>query len=140
MDAVAASEAAGVVGVGQDITDRKKAEEDAILVAQDLRALIDTANAPIFGIDSSGLVNEWNEKAAEITLYKPAEVMGENLVDRFITEDYRAAVKEVLDNALKGLQTANFEFPLFTKHGKRVDVLMVSNVPYLTRRWAGNCF
>ena len=36
----------------------------------------------------------------------------------------RDAVKEVLDNALKGTQTANFEFPLFTKDGDRLIVLL----------------
>jgi PAS domain-containing protein len=39
-------------------------------VVSDLRALIDTANAPIFGIDQDGMVNEWNNKAAEITAFK----------------------------------------------------------------------
>ena len=29
--------------------------------------LLDSANAPIFGIDANGLVNEWNRKAAAIT-------------------------------------------------------------------------
>jgi PAS domain S-box-containing protein len=36
-------------------------------MARELRQLVDTANAPIFGIDIDGLVNEWNEKTAEIT-------------------------------------------------------------------------
>eukprot|EP00959_Pyramimonas_sp_CCMP1952_P016830 356997-Pyramimonas_sp.AAC.1 len=77
-------------------------------VAKDLRALIDTANAPIFGIDKNGLVNEWNYKAAEITKFSQAEVKGRNLVDEFITVEYRTAVKAVLDNALQGQETANF--------------------------------
>eukprot|EP00527_Entomoneis_sp_CCMP2396_P004428 CAMPEP_0198145498 /NCGR_PEP_ID=MMETSP1443-20131203/23928_1 /TAXON_ID=186043 /ORGANISM="Entomoneis sp., Strain CCMP2396" /LENGTH=47 /DNA_ID= /DNA_START= /DNA_END= /DNA_ORIENTATION= len=38
-------------------------------MASELRLLIDTANAPIFGIDRDGDVNEWNEKTAEITGY-----------------------------------------------------------------------
>jgi PAS domain S-box-containing protein len=50
----------GVVGVGQDITERKKLENQRSNVAKDLRNLIDTANAPIFGINADGLVNEWN--------------------------------------------------------------------------------
>jgi PAS domain-containing protein len=36
-------------------------------MANELRQLVDTANAPIFGIDVNGCVNEWNEKTAEIT-------------------------------------------------------------------------
>jgi signal transduction histidine kinase len=54
-------------------------------------------------------------------------------VARFITDDYKASVKEVLDKALKGEETANFEFPLFTNSGDRVDVLLNST----SRRDAG---
>jgi PAS domain S-box-containing protein len=114
----------GVVGVGQDITDRKKAEGELNRVAQDLRLLIDTANAPIFGIDKEGKVNEWNRKAAEIMGYTRDEEMGRDLVEDFITPEYKAAVKEVLDNALQGRETANFEFPLFTKDQTRVEILL----------------
>jgi len=44
----------GVFGIGRDITYRKTAERELNRVAQDLRLLIDTANAPIFGIDKKG--------------------------------------------------------------------------------------
>ena len=37
-------------------------------MANELRQLVDTANAPIFGIDVKGNVNEWNDKTAEITV------------------------------------------------------------------------
>jgi len=65
----------GVIGVGQDITHRKLAEKELGNVAQELRAIIDTANAPIFGIDLNGHVNEWNKMAAHITRYPSQEVM-----------------------------------------------------------------
>ncbi|CAH0516926.1 unnamed protein product, partial [Peronospora belbahrii] len=107
----------GVVGIGQDITDR-------IAQEQEYARLIDSANAPIFGVDGNGLVNIWNKKAAEITQYTPSAVMGENLVEKFITEDYREAVGLVLSEALKGVETANFEFPLMTKAGRRVEILL----------------
>jgi C4-dicarboxylate-specific signal transduction histidine kinase len=42
------------------------------------------------------------------------------------SSDLQASVKEVLDKALKGEESANFEFPLFTKSGDRVDVLLNS--------------
>ena len=35
----------------------------------DLTRLIDTANAPIFGIDKDFRINEWNQMAAKITGY-----------------------------------------------------------------------
>merc|ERR1711871_1831952 len=117
----------GVVGIGQDITGRKETETKLDLVAKDLTNLIDTANAPIFGIDSNGRVNEWNRKAFEVTEYTKNEVMGKSLVQEYITPEYRTAVQEVLDSALSGKVTANFEFPLFTKTGRRVEVLLNAN-------------
>ena len=95
-----------------------------VRVANDLTLLIDTANAPIFGIDGDGKVNEWNGKAAEITGYTKEEVMGKDLVKTYITAEFQESVGEVLGNALKGTQTDNYEFPLYTKDGERVEVLL----------------
>jgi PAS domain-containing protein len=68
----------GVIGVGQDVTERKKAELKMTRVAKELQTFIDTANAPIFGIDAYGLVNEWNNMAAKITGFTRHEVMNQS--------------------------------------------------------------
>jgi PAS domain S-box-containing protein len=117
----------GVLGVGQDITElaQKRSETESIL--KELRQFIQTANAPIFGIDNEGHVNEWNQTSEKITGFKKEDVLGKNLVQTYITEDYRESVKKVLDDALIGKETANFEFPLFTKNGQRVMVLLNSS-------------
>ncbi len=39
-------------------------EADKARVALELWAFIDRANAPIFGVDAAGRVNEWNDKAS----------------------------------------------------------------------------
>ena len=91
-------------------------------VAKELQTFIDTANAPIFGVDCKGLVNVWNDKAAEITRFTRQEVVGRDLVLEFITEEYRESAKAVLDDALRGKETANLEFALYTKDKRRVDV------------------
>ena len=108
----------------RDITEVKQAQAQTKRIADELTQLVDTANAPIFGIDSGGFVNEWNQAAAKITGFEKAEVLGKDLVAGFITDEYKAPVKEVLDNALRGEETANYEFPLYTKDGRRVDVLL----------------
>ncbi|RLN98606.1 hypothetical protein BBJ28_00008324 [Nothophytophthora sp. Chile5] len=113
----------GVVGIGQDITER-------IVQEQEYSRLIDTANAPIFGVDMAGLVNIWNNKSAEITQFTTDEVMGKDLVHEFISEDYRSAVGLVLSQALNGVQTANFNFPLITKSGRRVEILLNATPRY----------
>ncbi|RHY10757.1 hypothetical protein DYB36_012904 [Aphanomyces astaci] len=105
----------GVVGIGQDITDRVAQE-------QEYSRLIDKANAPIFGVDSNCCVNIWNRKVAEITQYTMDEVVGENLVEKFISEEFRQGVRHVLSLALRGDETADFEVPLVTKTGRKVNI------------------
>ena len=116
----------GVIGVGQDITELNKVRIEQESIASELVQLVDTANAPIFGIDAQGKINEWNQRAESITGFTKAEVMGRDLVASFITDEYKVSVDEVLQKALKGEETANYEFPLFTKSGDRVDVLLNS--------------
>jgi PAS domain S-box-containing protein len=114
----------GVVGVGQDITEIRDMGAEMARVADDLQRLIETANAPIFGVDTEGNVTEWNSKAAAISGFSKDETMGQSLVERFITEDYRESVGDVLQKAMAGDETANFEFPLFTKDGRRLTILL----------------
>jgi PAS domain S-box-containing protein len=117
----------GVLGVGQDISEMDKLRTVSESIAEELRRFIETANAPIFGIDSQGFVNEWNQTSENITGFKKEDVFGKNLVQTYITEDYRESVKKVLDDALIGKETANFEFPLFTRNGDRLMVLLNSS-------------
>lgn len=72
-------------------------------MALELRQLVDTANAPIFGIDVHGNVNEWNQKTAEITGYTAEEALNKPLVKSFIVPKLKVSVQEVMDNALKGM-------------------------------------
>ena len=106
------------------ILQRNIYQEETTKISQELLQFIDTANAPIFGIDTHGLINEWNQTAERITGFTKKNAIGKNLVEDFITKDFQTSVKEVFDNALEGKETANFEFPLFTKKGGRVLILL----------------
>ena len=99
-------------------------DKHAAQIAKELLQFIETANAPIFGIDNQGKVNEWNQTSTKITNFTKEDVFGKYLVKEFITDDYKASVKKVFDDALSGKETSNFEFPLFTKEGKKVMVLL----------------
>ena len=114
----------GVAGVGQDTTALNQMLAQSERVADDLTRLIETANAPIFGINTFGKITEWNAKASSLLGSNKDEAVGEHLVQRFITEEFKASVSEVLDSALVGKETANFEFPMFTKFGERRDILL----------------
>jgi len=102
----------------------KKSAIELHRVAGDYTRLIDTANAPIFGIDKDGKVNEWNQTAMKITGYSKEEVMGRSLVESYISPEHRTRVWAVLSEALQGKDTTNFEFPLYNRLGGRVEVLL----------------
>ena len=74
---------------------------ERVSVADDLERLIDTANAPIFGIDREGRVNEWNRKTAQIMGYSKEEAMGNNLVERYITPEFQQSVRSVLQRPVR---------------------------------------
>ena len=83
----------GVVGVAQDVTEAAQHDRAVAAMANELRQLVDTANAPIFGIDVDGNVNEWNNKTAEITGFlkeeafnKPLGVFLQLLFYEFVTK------------------------------------------------------
>jgi len=115
----------GVVGVAQDVTEATMHDRAVAASAHDLRQLINTANAPIFGIDKDGNVNEWNNKTVEITGYSRSEAMHKPLVGTFIVSDLRQSVQDVLDRALKGFETDNYELEFRTK-SKEIRHLLVN--------------
>ena len=81
--------------------------------------------APIFVIDAHGQVNEWNRKAAAITGYSTAEMLGRVLVDaEVIKTEFRTSFAEVLTLAMQGISTDNFELPLYARDGSRVELLL----------------
>jgi len=111
--------------VSQDVTEAAKHDRAVAAMANELRQLVDTANAPIFGIDVHGNVNEWNNKTAEITGFSGEEAFGNPLVETFIVPKLRESVNEVLDNALKGVETSNYELEFRTKSNE-VRYLLVN--------------
>lgn len=84
-------------------------------MANELRQLVDTANATIFGIDVHGNVNEWNDKTAEITGFSKEEAFNRPMVSTFIEPKLQESVQTVLDNALHGNETSNYQLEFRTK-------------------------
>ena len=73
----------------------------------------------------NGNVNEWNEKTAEITGYSAEEAMGKPLVKAFIVQKLKASVQQIMDLALQGNETSNYELE-FTTKSKQIRYLLVN--------------
>lgn len=96
----------------------------AASAAADLAYLIDTANAPIFGIDLTGGINEWNRKTENITGFSRHVAIGKDLVANHITDDKKDEVRRILMQTLGGIETSNYELTLSTRSGTGVDILL----------------
>lgn len=71
-------------------------------VANEMVRLIETAAAPIFGVDSSGMVNGWNTKMAEITGLPVSEAIGKSILNEIIHHESRLVFQNLLGRALQG--------------------------------------
>jgi len=94
-----------------------------VRMASELNQLIDTANAPIFGVNTRLQVNEWNQAVAEITGYEKDEVLNCLFVHEFIGVDNKDEVGKILRDAMAGEETANYEIHLRTKEGVMATLL-----------------
>ena len=101
-----------VVCVAQDVTENALNDQALAAAATDLRLLVNTANAPIFGVDVKGNVNIWNRKTMEITGYSKEEVM-----DKPVGLFFHRDVKEVFEKTLQGDDVDNFQIQYTSRHG-----------------------
>ncbi len=114
----------GIAAILGWLVERERgARKEQTRIATELAQLIDTANAPIIGLDSNGLVNEWNQKIVEITGYSTGEVLGHNMVEEFITDEFKGLLREVQGKALRGEGTTSFEFSIRTRDGRQAELL-----------------
>lgn len=113
--------------VVEDLTLSKNKEAEVISIGKELRQLIDTANAPIFGIDTEGNINEWNHTTAKISKYSKEEMMGTCLYEKLIPKENIEFIKTIMKESLLGKETSNYKFPIYTKDKKRVIMLLNAN-------------
>ncbi|CAN1283289.1 Phytochrome E [Linum perenne] len=81
-------------------------------VATEMARLIETATAPIFGVDLDGFVNGWNAKVADLTGLPTREAMGKSFVQEIVHRESRGEVESLLAKALQGEEDKNVEFKL----------------------------
>jgi PAS domain S-box-containing protein len=98
-----------------DISQQKLYESKIISIARELSALIENANAVIFGVDRKGFVNEWNRIATQVTGFSKNEIFGKKLRNHIKEESQRAILDKLIDNVLKGKVETNIELRIFSK-------------------------
>jgi PAS domain S-box-containing protein len=85
-----------LVGVSQDITDRKQAEEQRRLDSERLKLIFDSAHDyAIIALDAEGRITSWNSGAERILGYTEEEALGAQDAILFTEEDISFGVPDM---------------------------------------------
>lgn len=95
------------------VDDRIQRVDELRIVTNEMVRLIETAAVPIFAVDSSGNVNGWNSKAAELTGLTVEQAIGRPFAD-LVEDDSIDIVKNMLSLALEGIEERSVEIKLRT--------------------------
>jgi len=104
----------------EDITERKRAEDEIHKLTEYLKSVIDNANVLLDVMDREGNVLVWNKAAEVISGYSREEVVGHNKVWKWLypEKEYRRAITARLAAVMEGETVEDFEWTIRTKRGE----------------------
>lgn len=117
---------AGLLGVIQDVTRRKQAEEKLRQTNQTLETLISASPLAILMLDPNGHVLLWNPAAEQIFGWTAEEVMGR--LNPIVPGDKMDEFMQLRDRVMQGETILGLEIRRQTKQGRDVD-LSISTAP-----------
>ncbi len=101
----------GLVGIGRDITEQKRAEEALAASETELRALFSSMQDVVLVIDREGVYRKIAPTNPGLLVTSPAELLGKNLRDVFPLEQAESLIRSV-GQVLETKQTAQIEYEL----------------------------
>ncbi|KAL7211508.1 hypothetical protein ACSBR2_014385 [Camellia fascicularis] len=90
----------------------EKGMDEFSSVSCEMVRLIETASAPIFGVDLAGFINAWSAKIAELTGLQANEAMGKSLFNEVVLEDSRGVAENLISRGLQGEEEKSVELKL----------------------------
>ena len=108
---------AGMIGVVQDVTERKKLE----IIQHRLAAVVESSDDAIISKDLNGIIQTWNPGAERIFGYTAAEMIGTPVL-RLIPPELRSEETTILERQRRGERIDHYETVRVTKDGRRIDV------------------
>jgi len=118
-------EAAGVLGITRDITERRQTEEELLRLNQFRESIIDNANIWLNVLDEQGNVVVWNKAAESISGYAREEVVGHGRIWDWCYPVPKHR-QEAWDRAMAVIERddvlEDFETTIRTKNGQQRDI------------------
>ena len=107
----------GFLGIGSDITERKRAEE----AAARLVSIIESSDDAIVGKTSGGIITSWNRGAEKMYGYAEAEVIGRSIYG-LTPPDRIDETIEIMGKIKRGEHVDHFETVRLTKDRRFINV------------------
>lgn len=114
--------------ITQDITSRKIFEKRIRATSEDVSKVLENAHALIFSVDTRGYVVDWNNHCTAITGFQKKEILSKKLCNALIREYNTPLLDDLMRRVLKNESVGNYEFPIQTKDGREV-IVMLSATP-----------
>ena len=111
-------QAIGFIGVAKDITERKQAEQAALLLA----SIVESSDDAIIGKTREGIITSWNRAAERMYGYSAAEAVGQPITLLF-PPDRHDEFASIMERITRGEQIDHFETTRVSKDG---TILLVS--------------
>jgi PAS domain S-box-containing protein len=116
-----AGEILAVVETVQNITQRKKLEEEIREARDFLDAIVESSADAIVTVDLEGKITFWSKGAEELYGYKAEEIIGKPVADLYPPE-LRKQRAEWTERLLRGETIRNMRTQIYNKDGKLVDI------------------
>jgi PAS domain S-box-containing protein len=103
-------------GIVQDITERKRAEEDT----KTLASIVESSQDAIITVSLDGNINNWNKGAAQIYGYSAEEVLGKH-ISILAPDNLKGEIKRLIDRIKHKIMIKNYETTKLKKDGTLIS-------------------
>jgi PAS domain S-box-containing protein len=114
---------------------KNDAQTEAELLYLHLRQVIETANAAFVGMDSSGVITEWNKKAEETFGWRDSEVVGRSLAETLVPAALRpahtAGLRRFLTTGEHRILGRSVDFEALHRDGHLIPIELATWVTYI---------
>lgn len=107
----------GIIVIGNDVTDRQKAQG----AMQRLAAIVDSSDDVIVSKDLNGIIKSWNAAARRVFGYSAEEMIGQSIL-KLIPVDLQAEETTIIENIRAGRRVEHFETVRVAKDGRQLEV------------------